>query len=182
VTDLAAPPAPDDAWIVARCRAGDQAAWGLLVDRYNRYVLAICTQAYRLGEHDAEDVFQDTFVRVHENIGRLKDPSALRPWIAQVARRLCIDRIRAGGRVVVSEDVEPPGADETMSRLDEALAVHQAMDGLTPNCREVLDRFFCRDQTYAEIGEALDIPSGTIASRISRCLARLREAFGGREP
>ena len=67
-----------------------------------------------------------------------------------------------------------------MARLDEALSVHQAMDGPPDHCQEVLDRFFCRDQSYHEIGDALDIPSGTIASRISRCLARLRELFGGR--
>jgi DNA-directed RNA polymerase specialized sigma24 family protein len=54
------------------------------------------------------------------------------------------------------------------------------MTGLPEHCQEVLDRFFCRDQSYHEIGAALDIPSGTIASRISRCLARLRELFGGR--
>jgi DNA-directed RNA polymerase specialized sigma24 family protein len=43
----------------------------------------------------------------------------------------------------------------------------------------VLDRFFCRDESYRQIGEALGIPNGTIASRISRCLARLREHMEG---
>jgi DNA-directed RNA polymerase specialized sigma24 family protein len=47
------------------------------------------------------------------------------------------------------------------------------------DCREVLDRFFCRDESYRTIGEALGIPAGTIASRISRCLVKLRERFGG---
>ena len=131
-------------------------------------------------QHDAEDVFQETFARVYEHLATLKDPAALRPWIGQVARRLCVDRIRGSGREVVSEEVEPREADETMARLDEALSVHQAMTGLPEHCQEVLDRFFCRDQSYHEIGAALDIPSGTIASRISRCLTRLKELFGGR--
>ena len=91
-----------------------------------------------------------------------------------------MDRLRRGEREVVSEEVEPRDDDATMERLDEALSVHQAMMGLPEHCQEVLDRFFCRDQSYNEIGEALDIASGTIASRISRCLARLKELLGGR--
>ena len=69
-----------------------------------------------------------------------------------------------------------------METLDDALAVHEAMSELTENCQEILDRFFARDESYQTIGAALDIPSGTIASRISRCLARLREIFEGRNP
>jgi DNA-directed RNA polymerase specialized sigma24 family protein len=69
-----------------------------------------------------------------------------------------------------------------METLDEAFAVHEAMGELTENCQEILDRFFARDESYQTIGAALDIPSGTIASRISRCLARLREIFEGRNP
>jgi DNA-directed RNA polymerase specialized sigma24 family protein len=48
-------------------------------------------------------------------------------------------------------------------------------------CREILDRFFCRDESYALIGRALGLPAGTIASRISRCLAKLRQQLEGRE-
>ena len=53
---------------------------------------------------------------------------------------------------------------------------------LVARCRDVLDRFFTRDESYRTIGAALGIPSGTIASRISRCLDKLREAFEGRKP
>ena len=76
----------------------------------------------------------------------------------------------------------PGGADETMETLDEAFAVHEAMATLSDNCREILDRFFAQDESYHTIGAALGIPSGTIASRISRCLSRLREALEGRNP
>jgi DNA-directed RNA polymerase specialized sigma24 family protein len=54
------------------------------------------------------------------------------------------------------------------------------MSALSEPCREVLDRFFARDESYRTIGEALEIPSGTIASRISRCLGQLREQYEGR--
>jgi len=58
--------------------------------------------------------------------------------------------------------------------------VQEALRTLSADCREILDRFFCRDQSYNTIGELLDLPPGTIASRISRCLAKLRQAYEGR--
>jgi RNA polymerase sigma factor (sigma-70 family) len=64
--------------------------------------------------------------------------------------------------------------------LDEALAVHEALAAVPEHCREILDRFFARDESYRTIGEALDLPAGTIASRISRCLGRLRQLLEGR--
>ena len=78
--------------------------------------------------------------------------------------------------------VEAPDVDDTISRLDDALAVHDALAILPDNCRDILDRFFARDESYRAIGEALDLPSGTIASRISRCLAKLRVEMEGRNP
>ena len=163
-----------DAELVARCRRGDDAAWRELVARFSRYVYAICGQAFRLPEHDSEDVFQEVFAKVYEHLGRLRDDEAVRPWIAQLTRRACIDRLRAGARVEVTEDVEPDGVDETLEQLDEAMAVHDALATLDVNCREIIDRFFARDESYRTIGTALGIPAGTIASRISRCLDKLR--------
>ena len=177
------PPQVEDAALVARCRAGDQSAWNELVERFSRYVYAICVQAFRLSEHDAEDVFQDVFMRAYQSLDRLRDDSAIRPWLAQMTRRLCIDRLRAGAREApADEELEPAGVDETLATLDEALAVHEALAAAPGHCREVLDRFFCRDESYRTIGEALDLPPGTIASRISRCLARLKELLEGKKP
>jgi RNA polymerase sigma-70 factor (ECF subfamily) len=163
-----------DADLVARCRAGDPAAWRELVERYSRYVYAIA-RSFSLRDEDVEDVFQDVFARAYERLDSLRDDAALRPWLAQLTRHLCIDRLRSGSREVISEAVEPEALDERIEELTEALAVHEALAALPENCREILDRFFARDESYRTIGEALELPSGTIASRISRCLARLRE-------
>jgi RNA polymerase sigma factor (sigma-70 family) len=166
-----------DGQLVARCRDGDHSAWEELVSRFSRYVYAICVQAFRLSEHDAEDVFQD----VYEHLPRLRSDDAIRPWLAQLTRRTCIDRLRAGSRVTLSDDeIEPAEIDETLAMLDEALSVHEALARLGGDCREILDRFFARDESYRTIGDALDIPSGTIASRISRCLAKLKVEYEGR--
>jgi RNA polymerase sigma factor (sigma-70 family) len=170
-----------DGQLVARCREGDPAAWNELVERFSRYVYAICVQAFRLAEHDAEDVFQEVFTRVFEHLPRLRDDEAIRPWIGQLTRRCCIDRLRAGAREQpVGNELEPTEADETIARLDEAIAVHEALRELPENCRDVLDRFFARDESYHVIGDALAIPPGTIASRISRCLGKLRDLLEGR--
>jgi DNA-directed RNA polymerase specialized sigma subunit len=113
-----------DAELVARCRAGDDAAWRELVTRFSRYVYGIAVQAFHLSEHDAE----------------------------------------------------------TLETLEEAIVVREALGTLSEDCREILDRFFARDESYRTIGEALDLPAGTIASRISRCLQRLRTQLEGKNP
>jgi RNA polymerase sigma factor (sigma-70 family) len=172
-----------DARLVARCREGDEAAWSELVNRFSRYVYAIIGQGFGLRAENAEDVFQEVFARAYQHLGRLRDDEAIRPWIAQLTRRLCIDQLRSGSREqLTDEEVEPADVDETLSKLEEALAVHEALADLPEHCQEILDRFFARDESYQTIGAALDIPAGTIASRISRCLAKLREMFEGRKP
>ena len=171
-----------DGELVARCRTGDDEAWHALVERFSRYVFAICVQGFRLPSADAEDVFQEVFLRVHQRLGSLRDDDAIRPWIAQLTRRLCLDRLRGDKRELPSGDeLEPPGMDSTLLELDEALAVRQALDDVGDPCRELLDRFFCRDESYRTIADALELPSGTIASRISRCLAKVRAVLEGRE-
>jgi RNA polymerase sigma factor (sigma-70 family) len=171
-----------DSELVARCRAGDQQAWAELVDRFSRYVYAISVQAFRLSEADAEDVFQEVFARAYQHLDGLRDDAAVRPWLAQLTRRLCIDRLRASSRErpTADEELELAGSEETLTLLEEALTVHEALAEVPEHCREILDRFFARDESYKTIGDALDLPSGTIASRISRCLARLRELLEGR--
>jgi RNA polymerase sigma factor (sigma-70 family) len=171
-----------DAQLVQRCRAGDDAAWRQLVERFSRYVYAIATQGFRLAEHDAEDVFQEVFARTYQRLDRLRDDGAIKPWLAQLTRNLCLDRIRETSRMQPTDEELGGTEDETLAHLDLALTVRGALDDLGPPCSELLDRFFCQDESYKTIGAELDLPAGTIASRISRCLAKLREQLEGRNP
>ncbi len=166
---------PTDADLVDRCRAGDQEAWGLLVERYSRYVYSIAGRGFRLSDTEAEDVFQDVFLRVYLRLDSIRDGAALRPWIAQVTRRLCIDRLAAAKGRPEAGEVDEAVLDETLAEIEEAFVVREALRALDERCQELLDRFFARDEPYRQIAEELDLPMGTVASRISRCLDKLRD-------
>jgi len=170
-----------DAQLVSRCRAGDAEAWNEFVERFSRYVYAICSRGFRLAQPDAEDVFQEVFARAFERLSELRSDDAVRPWLAQLTRRLCIDRLRLNTRDTPTE-AEPDERefDDVLATLDEAMTVRAALDKVGDPCREILDRFFCRDESYHTIGDMLAIPAGTIASRISRCLEKVRTELDGR--
>jgi RNA polymerase sigma-70 factor (ECF subfamily) len=78
--------------------------------------------------------------------------------------------------------VEAPGDSATtdLAAIEEAFEVREALETLSEQCQEILDRFFARDESYRTISEELGIPAGTIASRIARCLAKLRVVLEGR--
>jgi RNA polymerase sigma factor (sigma-70 family) len=176
------PAVSTDSQLVARCRTGEQEAWEALVERFAPYVHAICVRGFRLPAHDAEDVFQEVFARVYMKLDTLRDDGAVRPWIAQLTRRLCLDRVAVAGREDPTEVVEPSDVDLTLERLAQAWTVREALARMDDACREILDRFFARDESYQSIGADLGIPLGTVASRLSRCLAKLRVALEGRTP
>lgn len=169
-----------DAELVQLCRSDDPAAWNELVERYSRYVYAIAVRGFRLSEDDAEDVFQDVFTRAFLRLETLRDNSAFRPWLAQLTRRRCLDLVAESGRELPVEDPIAEEASADLDEVEEAFAVREALAGLSETCQEILDRFFTRDQSYRTISDELDIPTGTIASRIARCLNRLRNELEGR--
>ena len=172
-----------DAQLVGRCRAGEAAAWNELVERFSRYVYAIAVRAYRLPEHDAEDVFQDVFARAYERLGSLRDDAAIRPWLAQLTRNACVDRAEDVGAGAAGRRAGRRGdRRDRWSASTRRSTSTRAWRRSRRDCREILDRFFARDESYRTIGEALDLPAGTIASRISRCLGKLREQLEGRKP
>src|SRR5436190_20428077 len=103
-----------DSQLVQRCREGDPEAWNALVERFSRYVYAICTRGFRLREHDAEDVFQEVFTRVYSRLDTLRDDAAVRPWIGQLTRRLCLDMLASSSRMQPTEDVLATDTERTL--------------------------------------------------------------------
>lgn len=170
--------ATSDAQLVGRCRAGDQVAWRALVDRHAPLVNGILRGGFRLEVHDAEDAFQEVFTRLYMRLSTIREDQALRGWIAQVTRNVALDWLRRSSREVASGDaIDEQAYEDPLRAVDEALEVRAALDRLPDHQREILDRFFARDESYQTIGDALGIPPGTIASRISRALGALRAEY-----
>jgi RNA polymerase sigma-70 factor (ECF subfamily) len=166
-----------DAEVFSRCRRGDESAWPELVRNFAPYVHAIAVGAYRLSEPDAEDVFQEVFLRTWQNLGRLKSDEAIRPWIAQLTRRLCVDRLRSAARELSRDDLDRSpslAARDAAAQIDEALIVREAISRLPAIQQEIIERVFVRGESHATIASALGIAEGTVASRICRARERLR--------
>ena len=111
----------------------------------------------------------------------LRDASALRPWIAQLTRRRCLD---AGGEQGAGAScrrcADDGGERGSRGGRGGVRGPRGAVRSLPQPCQDILDRFFAQDQSYKTISDELEIPSGTIASRIARCLGKLKDELEGR--
>ena len=170
-----------DDGLLARCRAGDEAAWRVLVERHARLVNGILRGAFRLSAADAEDAFQEVFTRLYLRLGTLREHGALPGWISQVTRNVALDWLRRSGRELpTGETVDENAYADPLRAVLDAMTVREALVKLPAHQQEILERFFVRDESYRTIAEALAIPAGTVASRISRALAALRQELDGR--
>jgi RNA polymerase sigma factor (sigma-70 family) len=169
--------------LVIRCRAGDREAWTAVVQNHAGLVNGLLRGAYRLSPHDSEDAFQEVFTRLYLRLGDLREDRALPGWIAQVTRNVALDLIRRRQReVAAGDELDEASFDDSYERTLDAMSVRQALSRLPVQQREMLERFFVQDQSYSTIAAELSIPAGTIASRISRALALLRNEFMEENP
>jgi len=173
--------AASDSQIVAACRAGDREAWQRLVERFDRYVLGIIRHGYRVPPQDAEDVFQEVFIKAYARLGDLRNDDAIGPWLAGITRRTCLTRLRARVDEPVDSLDEETADEAALEQVERAMDVDAALRRLPEACQEILERFFRDDQPYAQIAAELGLPAGTIASRISRCLSKLKVELEGRQ-
>ncbi|GID91912.1 RNA polymerase sigma factor [Amorphoplanes digitatis] len=171
----------DDAAAVTRARAGDLSAYDVLVARYT---VPAHRAAVLLGAGaDADDVVQEAFVKAYRQLSRYRGESGFRPWllaiVANETRNLHRSRRRRDGLVLraaaheqperlVPDPAETVLADERRNRLVEQIRLLDHRD------REVLVLRFLLDLSEAETAETLGLPKGTVKSRTSRALARLR--------
>jgi RNA polymerase sigma factor (sigma-70 family) len=186
-------PAPtddlEDTELLARCRAGEEAAWQALVRRYQRLIYTVPRRA-GLGEAQAADVFQTVFSRLFEHLDRIEDGARVRAWLVTTARREALRVLEQARRVA-----EPAGGDgsdnddflanlaDTAPLPDELLAALQAQDRvrraveqLDERSRRFVELSFLQDEPlpYEEIARRLGIAVGSIGPTRARCLAKLR--------
>jgi RNA polymerase sigma factor (sigma-70 family) len=141
------------------------------------------TRDFRLPECDAADVFQATWLRLVENIGRIQHPERVGSWLATTARHECLRSVAARKRVVLVRDADElgrvtgssPGADEPLLAEETARAVRGAVARL-PSRHQRLIGLLMADPpaSYAEISDQLGLPVGSIGPTRSRCIERLR--------
>ena len=172
--------------LVARAAGGDQGAWNEIVERYAPLVWSICTR-YRLAGADIEDVGQNVWLLLVEQLRKLREPAALPGWLATTTQRECLRVLRAAGR----HDRFGPMPDELPSTSGSAMieeeimaaernaALRAAFAELPAPCRQLLAMFLSDPpHSYAEISVILRIPVGSIGPQRGRCLERLRRSEG----
>jgi RNA polymerase sigma factor (sigma-70 family) len=167
------------AWVRAAA-AGDELAWGQLVTRFEGLVWSI-VRSFRLGQADAADVVQTTWLRLIEHLDRVQQPDRVGAWLATTARHECLALLRRQGRPgLASDDVEdvvdpqPAPGDDLLTRERDA-ALWAALERVSEPCRRLL-RVLASDPppSYHEVSLALDMPIGSIGPRRARCLDNLR--------
>jgi RNA polymerase sigma factor (sigma-70 family) len=165
--------------LVGTAAAGDQAAWEELVDRFSSLVWATA-RAHRLSRDDAADVAQTTWLRLVENLDRIRDPERLGAWLATTARHESLRVIRRGARERPADEVdlfEPP-ADEAFEDLvvgrERGGALWRAFARLSDRCKTLLRLLVSEEEpSYEEVSGALGMPIGSIGPTRQRCLDRL---------
>lgn len=182
-----------DAALVARCIDGDDRAWALLVQRYQRLVYAIVTRM-GLDEHAAADVFQTVFSRLFEQLPRIAEPSRLQAWIVTTAKREGLLQRKRGQRLVsmTGDDDsadgaeweladESPIAEERLSDLQQLNVLRNALEQLDERSRNFVLLLF-RDEddalSYEEVARRLGTSVGSIGPTRARCLGKLRRLIG----
>lgn len=170
--------------LVTRAAGSDQAAWNELVERYSPLVWTICVR-YRLSGHDIEDVEQNVWLSLVEQLGKLREPAALPGWLATTTKRECL-RV-----VTLARKAQPAGAkldyapeshdgtviDEEILLAEQNAALRAAFAELPPYCRQLLSMLFSDPPlSYSQISATLGISVGSIGPQRARCLDRLRRS------
>jgi len=178
----------EDTEILRRCLTGDEQAYRQIVARYQRQVYSLALRVVRQAE-DAEDLTQETFVRMFRALDRYDSSRPFGAWLFTIASRLCIDHLRRQRLRPISlvqlepgseeeytiEVVDPaPRPDEVAARAEEERRTRALIDALPPHYRIVVLLRHQHDLSYDEIAEALHLPLGTVKARIHRARALLK--------
>lgn len=172
--------------LLARSQRGEQAAYGQLVAHYQRLVWDV---ALRLGADAplAQDVAQETFIRAWRALPQFqpRGDASFRAWLCRIAHNLTVDALRRRRPETQADEIaitDPQPAHDpaaAFARQEQAERVRAAIRRLPPASQAVLILREYEGLTYGEIAQALDIPAGTVMSRLNYARTRLRELLGG---
>ncbi len=166
---------PNEAEMVARARTGDDLAWETLVRRHQEPVFRL---AYLLlgDPDDARDIAQETFIRTYQHLDRFDETRPLRPWLMRISSNLARNRKRSLERYWRALERAARRQPVEHSTLDsgDADELWQAIRRLKHADQQVIYMRYFLEVSEAEMASTLDIPRGTVKSRLHRALSRLR--------
>jgi len=179
-------PMRDDWWVadlVTRARTGEKQAWDALVERYAPLIWSFCRR-YRLGGADADDVGQTVWLRLLEQLDKIRDPAALPGWLATTTQRECGRVLRAARRPQALghaldagniPDGQTGAAEHELLLAERSAALREALMRLPPGCQRLIAMLIQDPPVpYAKISAELGIPVGSIGPIRRRCLDKLR--------
>lgn len=176
----------DDADLLARARSGDAAAFRSLVERYQDVVASVVIGMLGRGD-DADDVGQETFIRFHASLHQFRGDAQLGTYLRKIAMNLSLNalkrRRRFSLRLVSRDDAEtpvhePPVPAMDMEAVERREVVQRAVAALSEKLRPVVVLRILDGLSTNETAAVLQVPSGTVMSRLSRGLAELEQMLG----
>lgn len=165
--------------LVVRAKAGDREAFSALVCENLTRVYRAAYAVLR-NHDDAEDITQETFLRAHRNLGRFDETRPIFPWLYRITRNLCLNRIE---RVAKRETRLPEfdyvadkaaGPEESAVAAGERERVRDAVSRLPEPHRRIIELSHFQECSYREIADLLEIPIGTVMSRLYNARQRLK--------
>ena len=178
---------PTDKELLIACRNGDESAWELLVNRYQRLIYAIPRRA-GLNEDHAGEVFQEVFATLCQKLDDISEPDRLHAWLVTTTRRKTWrlltkersyrpDKTGDGDEEIYRTTIMDcaPLPDENLVRLEEQHRIRQALLALDPRCQKLLTMLYYETEppSYSEIADTLGTPEGSIGPTRARCLKKL---------
>ena len=172
----------EDAELIERARQGEVMAYEELVRRYQD--VAVRTAHVISPDGDAEDAVQEAFVKAYAALGRFRAGSPFRPWLLRIVANEARNRRRSAGRraglaLRAAEDRRPgdaaPSPESAVLAGESRAALLAAVNALRDEDREIIAARYFLELSEAETAETLALPRGTVKSRLSRALGRLRE-------
>ena len=175
----------DDAALVARARSGDDDAFRVLVERHQDAVARTVFGMLGAGD-DADDVGQETFVRFHQALGSFRGESSVRTYLVRIAMSCALNALRSQKRRdlrFVRDDVAMERAADVSATVDagnegQAARIQAALEGLSAEHRAVVVLRLLDERSTKETAEILQVPEGTVLSRLSRAVRQLRVTLG----
>jgi RNA polymerase sigma-70 factor (ECF subfamily) len=167
--------------IVARAAAGDERAFRHLVEAHQSAVAQTVTAMLGAGD-DADDVGQETFIRLLNALPKFRGDASVRTYLTRIAVNLSIDALKRRKRTLgwirigtTRESMDIPSKDEShlTERQDIQDKVRAAVDSLDPDSRAVVVMRVLEERSVRETAEILGIPEGTVMSRLKRSMAKL---------